>query len=99
MLKRYEQSQYVYENKQNSDNLPDELSDIHVDSTRILQEITDLEGQIVVNGAFRRRLERVRSGHALNHDSARAREGRTRHLERRKGTHNSRYPACYSVVK
>jgi hypothetical protein len=38
MLKRYERSQYVYENKQNMDKMPGEKSDIYVEPTRVLQK-------------------------------------------------------------
>jgi hypothetical protein len=39
----------VYENKQNKDNMPHEMSDIYVRTTRILQEISDLDGQFGPN--------------------------------------------------
>jgi hypothetical protein len=39
-------SRNVYENKQNKDNMSDEMSDIYVRTTRILQEIPGLGGQI-----------------------------------------------------
>src|SRR5271157_5986688 len=45
-------SRNVYENKQNNDKMPDEMSDICVESTRILQNISGLEGQITLNGAL-----------------------------------------------
>jgi hypothetical protein len=48
----YVRSRNVYENKQNSDNLTDEMSDIRVDTTCFLQKITDFEGQIALNGGF-----------------------------------------------
>jgi len=41
----------VYENKQNMDKMPDEISDIYVELARILQKIADSEGQFAVNSA------------------------------------------------
>jgi hypothetical protein len=38
MLKIYERSWNVYENKQTSDNMPDRKSDIYVEAERLLQE-------------------------------------------------------------
>ena len=39
-----DRSQYVYENKQNYDKMPDEMSDFYGKVTGILQKIADLEG-------------------------------------------------------
>ena len=44
MLKRYERSRYVYENKENRDIMPAEKSDIDVEMTWILQKMTGLWG-------------------------------------------------------
>jgi hypothetical protein len=52
MLKDGDQSHYVYENKGNNDKMPDKMSDIYVEVTRILQKSADLEGQCVVNCGF-----------------------------------------------
>jgi hypothetical protein len=41
-------SRNVHENKQKKDNLPDEMSDIYVRTTRILQKTPGFERQIVV---------------------------------------------------
>ena len=38
MLKEYEQSRYVYENKQISDKMPYEKSDIYVEPAQVLQK-------------------------------------------------------------
>jgi len=45
-------SRNVYENKQNRDEMPVEMSDIYVKVTRILQRNGDLEGQFAVNSIF-----------------------------------------------
>ena len=56
--KKYsDRSQYMYENKQNKDNMTGEMTDIYANSTLILQKIRDLEGQFAVNCAFRTLLE------------------------------------------
>ncbi len=44
MLIYYEQSRYVYENKENYDKMPDEMSDIYGKMKPILQKIASLEG-------------------------------------------------------
>jgi hypothetical protein len=44
MLIYDERSRYVYENKQNNDIMPDEMSDIHGKVTRTLQQIADFQG-------------------------------------------------------
>jgi hypothetical protein len=55
--KSYDRSQYMYENKQNKDNMTGEMTDIYANSTHISQKIRDLEGQFAVNCAFRTLLE------------------------------------------
>ena len=42
MLKKYERSPNVYENKQNSDKMPGKKSDIYVEPTRVLQKTAAL---------------------------------------------------------
>jgi len=49
MLIYDERSRNLYENKQNHDKMPDEMSDIYVEMTRILQRIAGWEGQFAVN--------------------------------------------------
>ena len=46
MLINCDQSRYVYENKENYDKMPGEMSDIYGKVKPILQKITNLEGQI-----------------------------------------------------
>jgi hypothetical protein len=52
MLKRYERSRDVYENKETHDKMPAEKSDIDVEMARILQKIAGLWGQFVLNGGL-----------------------------------------------
>jgi hypothetical protein len=49
-------SRKVYENKGHIDNMPDEMSDIYVEVTRILQKTANLEGKFALNGASRNQL-------------------------------------------
>jgi hypothetical protein len=57
-----EQSHYVYENKQNCDKMPDEISDICGKVTRFLQKIADSEGHFAVILRFRRVFEGMIQG-------------------------------------
>jgi hypothetical protein len=50
MLLYDEKSRNVYENKQNRNKTPDEVSDIYVEMTRILQKIAGFGRQFAVNG-------------------------------------------------
>jgi hypothetical protein len=52
MLIYDEESRNVYENKQNHDKMPHEMSDIYVEIARILQRIAGWEGQFAVKGVF-----------------------------------------------
>ncbi len=54
MLKRYDRSQYVFENKQNIDKMPDKDSDIYVEVTRVLQKNAPRDGNMTVQFAFLR---------------------------------------------
>jgi len=55
-------SRYVYENKQNYDKMPGEMSDIFGKATRFLQKIADFEGQYAVFLRFRGFLEGIIRG-------------------------------------
>jgi len=46
MLKKWDRSRYVYENKQNSDKMPGEKSDIYVAMTRFLQIIEPYDSHL-----------------------------------------------------
>jgi hypothetical protein len=50
----YVQTRNVYENKQNKDNMTEEMSDIYGNMTRILQKIGAWEGQFSVKSRNRR---------------------------------------------
>ena len=50
--KYYDQSLYVYENKQNSGKMPGERLDIYIKVTRFLQKIAGFDRQLARNGAF-----------------------------------------------
>ncbi len=53
MLIYYDQSRYVYENKENYDRMSGKMSGIYGKVTLILQNIADVQGQFDVNCAFR----------------------------------------------
>jgi hypothetical protein len=53
MLINAVRSRYVYENKENSDIMPDEESDIYVDVTCVRQEFADSEPRMTRNLAIR----------------------------------------------
>ena len=55
-------SRYVYENKQNYDKMPGNMSDIFGKATRFLQKIADFEGQYAVFLRFRGFLEGIIRG-------------------------------------
>jgi hypothetical protein len=59
-------SGYVYENKQNCDKMPNEMSDIYGKVTGILQKIADFEGQFAVICSLRAsfRMRKSRSAQA-----------------------------------
>jgi len=54
MLKRYDRSRYVYENKQNIDKMSDAESVIYVDMTRVLQKNAPYDGNVPGQFAFLR---------------------------------------------
>ncbi len=54
MLKRYDRSRYVYENKQNMDKMPDEKSGIYIDMTRVLQKNAPCDSNVPGQFAFLR---------------------------------------------
>ena len=57
MLIYDERSRYVYENKQNYDKMPGEISDIYGKAARFLPKIADFEGQFAVILRFPRVFE------------------------------------------
>ena len=59
MLIYDDRSRYVYENKQNYDKMPGEMSDIFGKVTRFLQKIADFEGQFALILRFRKVLEGI----------------------------------------